>query len=106
MKAAKRYKRQHGPTVEQENAIDLLITGITDVETAEEVGVHRVTVTKWRLCDPWFQTELSRRRVDPWGASAERLRAMLPKALHVLEKNLSQGPDGLRAALEVIKICG
>lgn len=42
------YVRQHGLTIEQRNAIDLLVTGKTDTETADSVGVHRVTVTKWR----------------------------------------------------------
>lgn len=39
-------------SVKQENAIDMLVTGGTDSEVAAAVGVHRVTVTRWRLYDP------------------------------------------------------
>jgi hypothetical protein len=98
------YKRQRGLTVEQQNAIDLLITGKTDAETAELVGVHRVTVTKWRLSDPWFQAELNCRRLELWGAAAERLRALLPKALSVLERELDRKEYPFQAAVQVIKL--
>jgi hypothetical protein len=99
------YKRQHGLTVKQENAIDLLVTGKTDGQVAEAVGLHRVTVTKWRLYDPWFQAELNRRRLDLWGVAAERLRALLPKALDVIERELD-GPLPYAVALNVLKLTG
>jgi hypothetical protein len=50
--------------VQQENAIDLLVTGATDREAAESVKVHRVTVTKWRNYDPAFAAELNRAQPD------------------------------------------
>jgi FixJ family two-component response regulator len=40
------YRRLRGLTTRQKNAIDLLVRGTTDEETAGAVGVHRVTVTK------------------------------------------------------------
>ena len=76
--ATGRYKRRHGPTVEQLNAIDHLVHGATDQETAEAVGVHRVTVTRWRNYDVVFQAELNRRRREVWQVSTDRLRALLP----------------------------
>jgi hypothetical protein len=85
------YIRQRGLTLEQQNAIDLLIAGKTDTETASAVGVHRVTVTKWRNYDPWFQAELNRRRQEVWGAASERLRAMLPKALDAFDAEFTNG---------------
>ncbi len=97
------YKRQHGLTLLQRNAVDLLVTGKTDREAAETVGVNRVTMTKWRLYDPWFQAELNRRRLDVWGSSVERLRAMLPKALGVLERALD-GDDAYAAAVQIVKL--
>ena len=100
------YKREHGLTVEQQNAIDLLVQGKTDQEVASTVGVNRVTVTKWRLYDVWFQAELNRRRQDLWGTAAERLRAMLPKALAVLERRLDDYDHGLQAAVQVVKLVG
>ena len=100
------YRREHGLTVEQQNAIDLLVTGKSDQETAGAVGVNRVTVTKWRLYDVWFQAELNRRRQDLWGAAAERLRGMLPKALEVLEGQLGDPDRKLTAAVQVVKLAG
>jgi hypothetical protein len=100
------YIRQRGLTIEQRNAIDLLVTGKTDTETADAVGVHRVTVTKWRNGDPWFQAELNRRRQEIWAAAGERLRALLPKAIDALEGDLSNTDSRLTAALHVIKLAG
>ena len=51
----------------QLNAIDLLPPGKTDTEAAELLGLHRTTVTKWRLYDPVFQAALNRRRAEAWG---------------------------------------
>lgn len=93
-------------SVKQQNAIDILVTGKTDAEVAEAVGVNRVTVTKWRNYHPGFQAELNRRRRNMWGASAERLRGLLPKALDVIEAELRDGKNKLRAAVQVTKLAG
>jgi hypothetical protein len=80
------YARQHSrtPTLPQLNAIDLLAAGKTDTETAAALELHGTTVTKWRLYDPVFQAALNRRRAEIWGAAADRLRSLVPKALDVL----------------------
>lgn len=101
---AKTYKREQGLTIEQLNAIDLLVTGKSDQEVADKVGVNRVTVTSWRLYDPYFQAELNRRRKEIWGASVDRMRALLPKAFDVLEQAINNGD--VKAALELIKMAG
>ena len=46
------YKRPHGLTIEQRNAIDLLVTGAVDRAVAEEVGVSRVTNLLEALAQP------------------------------------------------------
>ena len=99
------YNRQRGVTIQQRNAIDLLIQGKSDQETADAVGVNRVTVTKWRNYDPWFQAELNQRRQDVWGGSVDRLRSLLPRALERIEQELD-GPNGWRVALHLLKIVG
>jgi hypothetical protein len=99
------YRRHGGLTVAQQSAIDLLLAGKTDGETAEAVSVHRVTVTKWRLYDPWFQAELSRRRHELFGAAAERLRAMVPQALTIVEEELGRGFN-VFLALRVLRMTG
>jgi hypothetical protein len=40
--------------VQQLNAIDLLVTGCSDWEVAEKMGVDRNTVTRWRNYHPAF----------------------------------------------------
>jgi len=100
----KEYKREQGLTIQQLNAIDLLVTGKTDQAVADAVGVARVTVTCWRLYDPHFEAELNRRRKEVWGASADRIRALLPKAFDVLEKAIDEG--SYQAALALIKLAG
>ena len=100
----KEYKREQGLTIQQQNAIDLLVTGKTDQAVADAVGVTRPTVTCWRLYDPHFQAELNRRRKEVWGASADRIRALLPKAFDTLEKAIDEG--SYQAALALIKMAG
>src|SRR5262245_42807538 len=100
------YKRLHGLTVEQQNAVDLLVTGRTDAEAADAVGVHRVTITRWRLHDAHFQAALNRRRQEVWGESLDRLRALVPQALAVLEERLASETDGLRAAIQIVRLAG
>jgi len=99
------YIRQHGLTLEQENAIELLVAGKTDRETADAVGVHRVTVTKWRHYDPLFQAELNRSRHDLWAGSIDRLRGLLPRAFDALERAL-EGDQGWRVALKLVELVG
>jgi hypothetical protein len=102
------YTRQHkhGLTLPQQSAIDLLAIGKTDTETAEVLGLSRVTVSKWRLYDPTFQAALNRRRAEVWGAGCDRLRALVPKALDALADELDNrnNPNCLKAAVEVLKL--
>ena len=93
-------------SVEQLNAVDLLITGQTDREVAATVGVTRQTVCGWRLYDPWFRAELNRRRREVWSAALDQLRQLLPRALDRLDRELDDGQNGWRVALEVLKLAG
>ncbi|MEH7610770.1 hypothetical protein [Gottfriedia acidiceleris] len=104
-KTTKGYKREQGLTIEQLNAVDLLITGKTDQEVADEVGVNRVTITKWRNYDIYFQAELNKRRKEIWSVSIDKIRALLPKAIERLEKEVDSD-IGWKVALEIIKIAG
>jgi hypothetical protein len=102
------YTRQHSgtPTLPQLNAIDLLVTGKTDTETAAALELHRTTVTKWRLYDPVFQAALNRRRAEVWGAAADRLRSLVPKALDVLAAALERrmGYLDFKAAVAILRL--
>ena len=67
-------------SIEQENAIDLLLQGKSDREVAEAVGVSRQTVTEWRNGNALFAAELNRRRREVWGGQTERLRQLIAQA--------------------------
>lgn len=95
-------------SIEQQNAIDLLILGKPDREVAEEVGVSRPTVTDWRNHNEHFAAELNRRRREVWGAHTERLRTLVERAVDALEDNLDADDPSLRqsAAVHVLKAVG
>src|SRR5438067_5299377 len=92
-------------SVEQQNAIDLLITGQSDTEVATVVGVTRQTICVWRNHHPGFQATLHARRQAVWGAAVDRLRELLPRAGERLEAELD-GPDGWKIALRLIEATG
>src|SRR5262249_39704050 len=70
------------------------------------LNLHRVTVTRWRLYSPEFRAALAEQRAAVWGASADRLRALLPKALDALADALERGDDKVTVALAVLKLAG
>lgn len=92
-------------TPRQETAVELLLAGKSDAATAETLGIHRTTIARWRAAHPAFQAELARRRAELYGAAAERLRAMVPKALDVLQAGLD-GDDRLPTAHAILKMAG
>ncbi|GAB6186472.1 helix-turn-helix domain-containing protein [Thermopirellula anaerolimosa] len=95
--------------IAQRNAIELLLTGKTDQEVAEAVGVTRQTVSVWRNQDVFFRTALEARQKEIWGSHVDRLRQLVGRAVEVLEANLLQEEDrGLRqsAAVHVLKCVG
>lgn len=102
-KTTNSYKREQGLTIEQLNAIDLLVIGKVDQDVADKIGVNRVTVTKWRNYDIYFQAELNKRRKEVWGSSLDRLRTLLPKAIERLEQEV-ENENGWKIALELIKL--
>lgn len=98
----------HGLTLAQQSAVDLLAAGKNDTETADALKLNRVTVTRWRLYSPEFRGALADQRAAIWGASADRLRALLPKALDTLADVLEQADaaDRVTVALAVLKLAG
>jgi len=93
-------------TPQQETAVDLLAVGNAITATAEAVGVARQTVSEWLHHSPAFQAALNGRRQELWQALTDRLRALAPKALDVLERELDSGAHALAAAAQVLKACG
>lgn len=105
-------RQQEGaPSIKQRNAIELLVAGRTDAETAEAVGVTRQTVNGWRNHDAEFLAALNARRRELWGAQEERLRYLVARAVDVLEQDLADdyGPRRLlrqAAAIHVLRSVG
>ena len=94
-----------GLSVAQRNAVDVLAAGMGDQEVAAAVGVSRQTVNGWRNHNPAFQAALNVRRHEVWGSATDRLRALVPRALEVLEGALAVNPDP-KIALEIVKLAG
>jgi hypothetical protein len=91
-------------TPQQFTAIDLLANGWTDAATAEKLKVHRTTVARWRLHSEPFRAELAARRANLWGASADQLRSLLPRALAVLSGALNEPYTRVDVALALLKL--
>jgi hypothetical protein len=106
--AAPTRQRRHdcGLTLPQEKAVDLLALGQSDTKVAEQVGVARETVCRWRCHSPTFQAELNARRAALFQASADRLRVLTEKALAVLGDVLDNScrPFQIKAAVAVLRL--
>jgi hypothetical protein len=50
-------------------AIDILLLEHIDQAVAEQIGVARETICRWRNENPYFMAELNRRRKDVWQTS-------------------------------------
>jgi hypothetical protein len=90
----------------QRAAIELLLRGFSDAQTAAEVGVDRGTIYRWRTDDPEFAHVLETQRRILWQQSAQRLQTMYQPALDILEKQLT-GADprlALRAAALLLRV--
>jgi hypothetical protein len=88
-------------SIEQRNAIDLLILGKTDQETADTVGVSRETVWSWHHEHPLFMSTLELRRAEVWGTAGERLRSLMSKAVENIAQAIEDG--NLTASWELLK---
>ena len=91
----------------QFTALDSLILGNSVSKTAEQLGVARQTVSEWLNQDAEFRAELNRRRAELWSGVADRMRALVPRAIGILEGEIdSRGPMAVSAAVHVLKATG
>lgn len=92
-------------TTAQDAALALLIGGASDQEAAEAGGVTSADVRTWATSDPAFIAEGNRRRQATWANQADRLRALVPKAIDALAGNLASEDDRTRhtAALAILR---
>lgn len=103
---AKSSKNRNDLTITQLNAIDCLVAGKTDGDTAEVVGVTRQTVNGWRNHNPEFIAALNARRLEVWSAAHDRLLSLLPVALNTLEAVVTGPSPNWRAAARIVELSG
>ena len=66
----------------------MILAGLPDAAIAEQLGLSRMTIYRWRHFNCAFLAEINRRRLDNWNASHEKLRSLLPRALVALSAGL------------------
>jgi hypothetical protein len=104
---AKRRTRPAPPTFPplsraQEQAIELLLQGQTESDIAVTLQLSCEAIQHWRHEHPVFLARLNQQRRLRWDAAHDRLRALVPRAIEVLEKAIAQG--SVRAAVDLLKI--
>jgi len=94
-------------TMEQLNAIDLLIFGKTDREVAETIGVGRNTISKWYK-NAFFVAELNARREELWKYAKLRLKCLAHEAVDVLSNGLHSADEktAISSAVHILKTVG
>ena len=95
-------------TPQQETAIDLILTGKNDSDTAQAIGKSRSTVNIWRNHDPLFIATLNDRRQRIWGGQLNRLNNLAAEAINVLQEGLHDSDIKVRllSAVHILKATG
>jgi transposase-like protein len=83
-------------SAQQQQAIVLLASGKTVSETANEVGVERETVSRWKNRDALFASALSYQQAALWEAAQDKLRASVLKAAGALDELLEHEDAAVR----------
>jgi hypothetical protein len=104
-KSAPRPFKPKPLTVEQETAIDALLTGKSDREAAEIAGCSRWAVQGWRTSHPLFMATLHQRREEKFSGAVDRLRSLLDKALDNIEAAI-QGNTSTKWSFELLRAVG
>lgn len=89
-------------SITQQNAIELLLAGKSDVQVANAVGVERVTVCQWRNHHADFKTVLNELRLQMWEASVSRLNSLRERSIEVVEEAIKKGDT--EVALGIIEV--
>lgn len=91
----------------QIKAIEHIISGLTDAETAEKVGVTRETVNTWKNQNPYFKAELNKHRNSILMTLQDKQRELVTKAYKVLDKHLDKQLESdeidVKTSLEIIR---
>ena len=95
-------------TIVQEKAVFLIISGLTDQDVADELGMARQTVNSWKNRDSAFIARLNLERQVTWSAHREKLRSMVTKAVDILASGFDSQCERIRqnSAVHVLKSVG
>ena len=100
------FARTNGLSHQQLLAVEHLLIGHNDTETAKDIGVARETVTRWRLYDAAFRDRLDERRRELWAGAVDAVRAILPQAALTMYGELRVGNHRGRLALDLLTRAG
>ncbi len=93
----------------KEMAVELALSGMTDVEIAKKVGVTRQWVNTWRNHDSDFIYSLAQRRQALRERHQDRLNELIDQSLRIVARALNENADPktqLQAAMYVLRISG
>lgn len=95
-------------TQQQVRAIDLLLSGLTQQQVADAVGVDRRTITRWVHDTPPFMAEYNAGLLVMQASALAAMRGMINKAVEVIKRQLNSTDDRLsmRAAVQVLRLSG
>ncbi|MGA7876409.1 MAG: helix-turn-helix domain-containing protein [Desulfoferrobacter sp.] len=80
-------------------AIPLILAGKSDQGVADELGVARETIWRWRNTDFEFKAKLNEERVRLLDSACDRLIGLVGKAVSCVEKALDEGDSKVALAL-------
>src|ERR1051325_2800284 len=79
-----------------DKAIFLLLRGHSDASIAKSLSISRMTLYRWRSCNPLFQAALNRKRQELWQSDLENLRGLLSRSLRILKKHMRSKDPALQ----------
>ena len=101
----KEDKRLSGP---QQKAINLFLAGMNDTDVAEELGLARQTVNKWRNKNQNFGAKLEQQQRELNKESRQKLSGLVSRSVEVLGQSLESENERIRqsTAVHVLKATG
>lgn len=87
-------------------AIDAIVAGSNQQQTAAAAGVERHTIKRWQTDDALFIAELNSRQYETQQQNVDRLRRLGESALDVLENALASDDEkiSLSCAMQILRM--